>query len=323
MASFVKTKSGKYKFIVTVNYRQVTKTFDTKAEGYLWEEKIKAGRGVNSISFGQLLEKYRDEITINKKGRRWEEIRINKFLREMDFLNVQTSDLNTSHFSDWRNKRMKEVSNLSVLREIAVLNPILNTAVREWKLLEENPLTNLKKPKKPPARDRLISQDEIDRLCYCLNYSLDAPISLISSRVGACFIFAIETALRSKEVCQLRWVDVMGDYVKVVDSKTPTGIRDVPLTDLAIKIITQCKGIDDNLVFGITDSQRDSIFRKAKSMASVKDLHFHDTRHEAITRLSKKLDVLELARMVGHKNISELMTYYNETASEIGKKLRN
>lgn len=50
-------------------------------------------------------------------------------------------------------------------------------------------------------------------------------------------------------------------------------------------------------------------------------MHFHDTRHEAITRLAKRLDVLELARMVGHRDPRSLMIYYNETAEQLAKKL--
>ena len=53
----------------------------------------------------------------------------------------------------------------------------------------------------------------------------------------------------------------------------------------------------------------------------IKDLHFHDTRHEAVTRLAKKLDVLELARQVGHRDINMLRIYYNQPASERAKKL--
>ena len=48
---------------------------------------------------------------------------------------------------------------------------------------------------------------------------------------------------------------------------------------------------------------------------------FHDTRHEAITRLCKKLDVLSLARMIGHADIRELNTYYNATAEDIANYL--
>ena len=50
-------------------------------------------------------------------------------------------------------------------------------------------------------------------------------------------------------------------------------------------------------------------------------MHFHDTRHEAITRLAKRLDVLELARVVGHRDPRSLTIYYNETAEQLAKKL--
>ena len=48
---------------------------------------------------------------------------------------------------------------------------------------------------------------------------------------------------------------------------------------------------------------------------------FHDTRHEACTRLARKLDVLDLAKMIGHRDPRSLMIYYNPTASEIAKRL--
>jgi len=57
------------------------------------------------------------------------------------------------------------------------------------------------------------------------------------------------------------------------------------------------------------------------SKTKIKDLTFHDTRHEAITRLAKKLDVLDLARMVGHRDIKQLLTYYNKSAKEIASQL--
>jgi integrase len=52
-------------------------------------------------------------------------------------------------------------------------------------------------------------------------------------------------------------------------------------------------------------------------------LTFHDTRHEAITRLAAKLNVLDLARMVGHRDIKQLQVYYNAPAEEIAMRLLN
>ncbi|MEN8330573.1 site-specific integrase, partial [Acinetobacter baumannii] len=39
------------------------------------------------------------------------------------------------------------------------------------------------------------------------------------------------------------------------------------------------------------------------------------------TRLARKLEVLDLARMIGHKDLRSLMVYYNATASEIATRL--
>ena len=44
-------------------------------------------------------------------------------------------------------------------------------------------------------------------------------------------------------------------------------------------------------------------------------------RHDAITRLAQKLNVLQLARMVGHRDIRSLQTYYNETAESMARLL--
>jgi integrase len=58
------------------------------------------------------------------------------------------------------------------------------------------------------------------------------------------------------------------------------------------------------------------------SKAAIDDLHFHDFRHEAITRLSKRLHVLALARAVGHRDLRMLQVYYNESASDLAEKLK-
>jgi len=56
--------------------------------------------------------------------------------------------------------------------------------------------------------------------------------------------------------------------------------------------------------------------------ANIQDLNFHDTRHEACTRLAQLLDVKDLSKVTGHKDIGILInTYYNPTASEIAKKM--
>ena len=96
------------------------------------------------------------------------------------------------------------------------------------------------------------------------------------------------------------------------DTKNGTSRR-VPLSSKALELWQGG--------FKLTPRQLDVHWRKLNKSAGIKDLHFHDTRHTAITNLARKLNVLELARMVGHKDLQLLQVYYNESAEEIAKKL--
>jgi integrase len=92
--------------------------------------------------------------------------------------------------------------------------------------------------------------------------------------------------------------------------------RNVPLSEQARRVLADVAG-----AFDITVRQKDALFRKLCAKAGIEGLHFHDSRHTAITRLATKLTVLELARMVGHRDLNQLLVYYNESAEEIAKKL--
>lgn len=322
MANVTKTASGKYKFIVTVNYKQHSKTFSTKAEGYAWEETLVSGKKSTNknYTFGDLLQKYSDDVSSKKLGKRWEQTRIQKIKRD-PIASVALVDLTKKDFAEWRDRSLKTISALSVLREWTILHHCLQMAINEWELIQDNVMDSVRKPKKPPARTRLPSQDEIERLCHALNYQPGQKLAMVSSKVGAAFMFAIETAMRAQEICNLTWSDVNGKVATIKKSKTVAGLRDVPLSPAALTIIEQCKGIDEKLIFGLKPSQVDSVFRKAKGYTQIENLHFHDTRALAITRLAKRLDILDLARAIGHNDLRMLMVYYRKTAADIAEEL--
>ncbi len=75
-------------------------------------------------------------------------------------------------------------------------------------------------------------------------------------------------------------------------------------------------------MFDIATASLDALFRKAKARAIIEDLHFHDTRREALTRLSKIFDVMELARISGHRDLRVLQNvYYAPAVSDLAAKL--
>ncbi|MHB9102702.1 MAG: tyrosine-type recombinase/integrase [Sulfuricella sp.] len=51
------------------------------------------------------------------------------------------------------------------------------------------------------------------------------------------------------------------------------------------------------------------------------DLHFHDLRHEATSRLAEKLALHELMKVTGHKDTRMLAMYYHPRAEDLARKL--
>jgi len=132
-------------------------------------------------------------------------------------------------------------------------------------------------------------------------------------------LFAIETAMRAGEIVNLTWEHVHLDesYVHVADSKNGYA-RDVPLSTRAKEIIQMMVGVDDVRVFKVASNSRDAMFRNARDRALIEDLHFHDSRREALSRLAKKMDVLQLARISGHRDLRVLQnTYYAPKVSDL------
>lgn len=324
MATYTK-RSGNWRAAITKLGVRQSATFPTKAEAIAWatqiESEIHAGkRGViKPVTFGKLLEEYADKVSPNKRGQRWEIMRI-KLLCKDEVAKIKLADLTPADFAKWRDNRLKEVSPASVRREWNLLSSAINTAIKEWGWLQVNPLANLKRPVSPPARDRLITQDEIDKICHALGYTATGKLGTTSARVGCAMLFAIETGMRAGEIESLKWADVDGNVATIHKGKTLASARKVPLSKEAVRLLKRLPK-DVETCFGISAQQIDALFRKAKEKALVTGLHFHDTRHTAVTNLAKKLSILDLARMIGHRDLRMLQIYYNESAAEIAKKL--
>lgn len=305
-------------------------SFATKTEAQAWatatEADIIAGKrgDVPNKTFWQLLERYRDEVSITKKGERWERLRIGLILRD-EIAKVKLADLRQPDFAAWRDRRLEAVTSASVRREWVLLSSACSTALKEWHWLKDHPMRGVKIPQHGKPRSRIATQDELDRLAVALGYNKDIEPRSVGARVGAAMLFAVETAMRAGEIAALDWRDVhiAKRYLHVAGheggGKTDAAIRDVPLSAEAIRLLRQAGG--DSSAFRLTTSQIDANFRKAKGLAGVEGLTFHDLRHTAITRLAKKLDVLDLARMVGHRDLRQLMIYYNEAAEDMAARL--
>lgn len=329
MASFIK-RAGQWRVQVSKNGQRPSATFDTKAEAQAWAARIETelesmSRGSTARkTFEQLLERYSAEVSIKKRSSRNEQNRISFYIREERILcGKWIGDLRPADFAELRDRRLETTGPETVRRDFNVLSAALGTAVREWGWLPDNPMSKVKRPPPGKPRNRLISPAEVDMVLAALKYDRHGKIELYSQRVAIAFLFALETAMRAGEILALRPQDV--DKKRRVASLLMTkngDSRRVPLSTEAVRLLNQLPPAAPGMsIIGLASTSLDANFRKALNMTPIEDLHFHDTRHEAITRLAKRLDVLDLARMTGHRNINELLTYYNESAESIAQRL--
>lgn len=282
------------------------------------DEKLKI---LSSMSFAELLNLYIREVTPKHKGARWEEIRLNKLIA--DFPRLMSKAVDTLDQSDmiyFRNERLKHVQGSSVSREMQLLGGVFRYAIRELRVIKVSPLSDVDKPKDNPHRERRISEEEIKQILE--SYSYDCSYTPINKRqqTAWAFMFAIETAMRASEITGLLWANVFNDHVLLPDTKNGTSRR-VPLSTRAVGLLALMRGIDEVQVMTIKSDALSTGFTKRMKELNIQDLHFHDTRHEAATRLAEKLPVHDLAKVTGHRDLSMLMRYYNPTATELAGRI--
>ena len=319
MASIRKLKSG-YRAEVARQGVRKSRVFPTKQAAKDWaaraEYELLNGDKIAAVStFGALMDRYARERSPQKRGGRWEVVRLEKLQRDT-VADKKLGDLAPRDFADWRDRRMNEVAPASVIREMQLMSAVLNVARKEWGMIAENPICDVRRPSKPPPRERRPSQDEIDRM----RHSAGEDLTKLTARAFHAFLFAIETAMRAGEIAGLEWdrVDLDRRVARLMHTKNGRP-RDVPLSSEAIRLLRMLPQL--NPIFGLSSRQLDVLFRKQRDRAGVEGLTFHDSRHEAITRLSQKLDVLALARTVGHSDLRMLQVYYNEDAEALAMRL--
>lgn len=280
-------------------------TFETKGAARAWahqlEAEIMAGvRGeIPNLTFADALKRYNREVSAKKKGARWESVRLGALERDR-IAAVRLRHFGPPHVAEWRERRLQAVSGASVRREWNLLSHVCTYAVREWGWLKANPFKGLARPAGGKPRERIATPEELERLT-----------TAASPNMAKVIIMAVETGMRASEIAS-RPV-VRGRVAYLVDSKNGTA-RDVPLSAAALEAWGD----------GITmkASSISALFAQLCKELKIVGLTFHDLRRTAIVRLADKLKPMELAKMVGHKDLRvTLNTYYRSDPEAVADKL--
>ena len=135
---------------------------------------------------------------------------------------------------------------------------------------------------------------------------------------------AIETAMRRGEMLNVRWDDIDFDARTLFIPHTKNGhSRTIPLTKEAIRIL---EGLRDKggskKVFPLSAIAARMAWERLIERANIHNLHFHDFRHEGISRFFEKgLSVAEVALISGHRDFRMLFRYTHLKAEDLVAKL--
>jgi integrase len=319
---------------VRLRGQQHGNTFDTEAEARAWaeaiERQIKAGKAATAAraaaaipgTVADLFDRYAREVSPTKGGERWEIIRLRKLATEFQ---MTPAELDGAAMAEWRDARLRQVSAYTVKREMTLISAVLTKAIKEWRLpIAANPCHQIEWPRQPAERKRRVSPAERAAILEKLGWDGTSAPSNIERWVAWGWCLAMETMMRQGEILRLTWQHVHLDRRFAHLPKTKNGeARDVPLSSRAVALFDLLKpGVPNQRVVPVNGGTFGNYFRLARKAAGVEDMHFHDSRREALTNASKKLaNVAELARASGHRSLRSLMIYYQPDASELAEKL--
>lgn len=327
-------------------YPLTSRTLDSRKEAQLWARTVESemDRGVylprndaERTLLHELIERYRRDVLPSKRGKHF-----GPALRILDeHLGRHSLAAVTSKVvADFRDARLRSgLSASTVRKEVNLLSRIIDLAGKEWGIaLPTNVCKMVSRPKENNARERRLEEGEEAYLLAACRPMLAALVRL-----------ALESGARVGELLALRWKDVDLDkhtaLVRGIDdngTKNGDAIRGIPLSSKACailaalprsseRVIPNWRGADSvNKPWGIARARARAAYESDCKVAGqalragfLENLHFHDLRHEATSRLVERgvFGDLEIAGITGHKTLAMLKRYTHLRTQDLARKL--
>ena len=312
MANITKLKSGKWRVQIRSHNKYISKSFLKKAHASMWAKEIEYQLDRDQyedfsdsarISLGELITRYRDEITPHKKGRDTEKYKLNFILRHK-IAKVKLLSLKAKHIIDFKKDISEGRAPSTINKYIHYIYTVWEVAKLNWDIAlpYRNPCELVKKEKIKDKIDRILSIEEYqDLLQACTKSNLDFLSEIVE--------FAYITAMRFGEITKLKTSNINFEKSTALLIDTKNGeTRLVPLTSRALEICQKFRFREK--LFDINRDKFRHYFEQACFRAKVKNFRFHDLRACAITNLFLNgWSIAEVSVVSGHKTWSELKRY--------------
>ena len=331
-------KNGKPSYTAKIRlkgHQPVFQTFTRKTDAVRWanqtEAAITEGRFFKTAesqkhTLSDLIQRYIRDV-LPRKAKVFVEYASQLKWWEEQIGDVRLSDLSTSLITEKRDllsrtitNRKKPMSPARVNRYMAALSTALNTSIREWEWMEDNPMRKISKLKEPRGRVRYLSDEERERL-------LDACKDSANTNLYLVVVLALNTGARQQEIWDLRWsnINLIKGLITFSETKNDE-FRSVPLKGHPLKLLLEHSRIrreDSDIVFPSKKNPAVSYdfrnpWKKALLVAEVEDFRWHDLRHSCASYLAMNgVQMRTIAEILGHKTLSMVQRYTHLNAEHL------
>lgn len=309
-------------------------TFDKRSMAIAWGKKREAelaipgaiaAEGHRGLTVGQVLQWYLDDYNDQDQFGRSKLATLQALLRT-PLADLRAMSLTPGDIIQHIRERRRTVSSSTALNDIIWLR----TAFKRIRPTRNIPLNMdviedaaqvckaeklIGKSKERKRRPSLLELDSI--LEHIVRQKHGGRIEIPMIEIIA---FAIFSTRRQDEICRIRFsdLDIEQSRVLVRDMKDPNGTSGndvwVSLPPEALLMIQQRKRIDPNdeaeRIFPYDPKSVSSAFTRTCKMTAIKDLRFHDLRHDGISRLFELgMDIPRVSMVSGHRSWAQLRRY--------------
>ena len=336
MASIRKQASGRWRAQVRLKGATASDTFARRRDAQDWaidrEREIERGetpktRRIEGLqTFGDLVDLHiADMKEVGKAPRRSKGATLLALKRHLGSVNM--NDLDRERIVEFGRARMRQGAGASTIGiDVGFIKLVVQHAaavhgipVRAEPIdLGRIALKHLGLVGHSRERDRRPTEDEIGRLIAHFETN---PRQLIP--MGRIIRFAIATAMRQEEICRVTWSDLNARtrMLTIRDRKDPRAKigndQRIPLLAVSgydavglVEAQQACRANNDDRIFPVNHKSVSTVFTRACQKLAIDDLHFHDLRHEAASRLFEAGFAIEqVALVTGHKDWKMLRRY--------------
>ncbi len=306
-----------------------SETFDRRKAATAWiaklEKELKAPGGIEAVKAKEKATTLSDAIDVYIEdageaiGRT--KAQVLRSLKDYSIAQMACDQITSAHIYDLAKELGKDKKPQTVNNYLSHLAAIFTIARPAWNIpLDAEAMSDARlvakkmgAVRKSASRDRRPTLDELDRLLtHFEERRKRVPQMLPMTKV---VVFALFSTRRLEEITRIQWADLEEDHSRVLvrDMKNPgEKIGNHVWCDLpepALQIIRSMPKTRPE-IFPYSTDAIGANFTRACQFLGIEDLHFHDLRHEGVSRLFEMGNTIpHVAAVSGHRSWNSLKRY--------------